>query len=64
MRYKKKNKFNKEQDWDTVKRYTNPYEYIHTSSPRKENEVWRRKKPLSRSYFKMIELIYFFKLLG
>ena len=52
----------REQDWDTVKRYTNPYEYIHTTVPGKKKSV-AKKKPLSRSYFKMIELIYFFKLL-
>jgi len=53
----------REQDWDTVKRYTNPYEYIHTVIPGKKKSM-AKKKPLSRSYFKMIELIYFFKLLS
>ena len=52
----------REQEWDTIKRYTNPYEYIHTVIPGKKKSV-AKKKPLSRSYFKMIELIYFFKLL-
>jgi 23S rRNA U2552 (ribose-2'-O)-methylase RlmE/FtsJ len=52
----------REQEWDTIKRYTNPYEYIHTVVPGKKKSV-AKKKPLSRSYFKMIELIYFFKLL-
>ena len=58
----KKNINNKEQEWDTMKRYTNPCEYIHTSIPGKKRSV-AKKKPLSRSYFKMIELVYFFKLL-
>ena len=49
-------------EWDDVKRYTNPYEYIHTCVPGKKKSI-AKKKPLSRSYFKMIELIYFFKLL-
>jgi len=52
----------KEQEWDTVKRYTNPCEYIHTMIPCKKKSI-AKKKPLSRSYFKMIELVYFFNLL-
>ena len=44
---------NKEQEWDTIKRYTNPCEYIHTSVPGKKKSV-AKKKPLSRFYFKMI----------
>ena len=51
-----------ETEWDDVKRYTNPYEYIHTCVPGKKKSI-SKKKPLSRSYFKMIELVYFFKLL-
>ena len=43
----------KEQEWDTVKRYTNPCEYIHTMIPCKKKSI-AKKKPLSRSYFKMI----------
>src|SRR6056300_482480 len=58
----KKKLNSREQEWDTIKRYTNPYEYIHTVVPGKKKSV-AKKKPLSRSYFKMIELIYFFKLL-
>lgn len=52
----------RDQEWDSVKRYTNPYEYIHTVIPGKKKSI-AKKKPLSRSYFKMIELIYFFKIL-
>jgi len=51
-----------EQEWDVYKRYTNPYEYIHTNVPGKRKSV-SKYKPLSRSYFKMIELIHFFRLL-
>jgi 23S rRNA U2552 (ribose-2'-O)-methylase RlmE/FtsJ len=51
-----------ENDWDTYKRYTNPYEYIHTIVPHKRKAI-AKHKPLSRSYFKMIELIHFFRLL-
>ena len=51
----------RENEWDTMKRYTNPCEYIHTQIPNKKKSI-AKKKPLSRSYFKMIELVYFFKL--
>jgi 23S rRNA U2552 (ribose-2'-O)-methylase RlmE/FtsJ len=51
-----------EYEWDVFKRYTNPYEYIHTSVPQKRKSV-SKHKPLSRSYFKMIELTNFFKLI-
>ena len=42
--------------WDTMKKYTNPYEYIHTTIPGSRSSVCKFK-PLSRSYFKMIEMI-------
>ena len=51
-----------EYEWDVFKRYTNPYEYIHTAVPQKRKSV-SKHKPLSRSYFKMIELTNFFKLI-
>lgn len=41
--------------WDIYKEYTNPYEYIHTKSPNKKSVS--SYQPLSRSYFKMVELI-------
>lgn len=53
---------NRDQEWDIIKRYTNPCEYIHTSVPGKRKSIAKRK-PLSRSYFKMIELTQYFKLL-
>jgi 23S rRNA U2552 (ribose-2'-O)-methylase RlmE/FtsJ len=67
-----------EKEWDIYKRYTNPYEYIHTPIPsiynhtdaksfsnkyRGSNRSISKYKPLSRSYFKMIELTNFFRLL-
>ena len=52
----------KEHEWDAMKRYTNPYEYIHSVVPNKRKSI-AINKPLSRSYFKMIELMGFFKLL-
>lgn len=51
-----------ESEWDVYKRYANPYEYIHTIVPGKRKSVCCYK-PLSRSYFKMIELCSFFRLL-
>jgi 23S rRNA U2552 (ribose-2'-O)-methylase RlmE/FtsJ len=44
------------------KKYTNPFEYIHTIIPLKKKSV-SKHKPLSRSYFKMIEIIHTFSLL-
>ena len=46
----------KEKQWDVYKKYTNPYEYIHTVVPLKKKPV-SKYKPLSRSYFKMIEIM-------
>ena len=51
----------REKDWDIFKKYTNPYEYINTQIPLKKKAV-SKYKPLSRSYFKMIELINIFEL--
>lgn len=48
-------------DWDNFKRYTNPYEFIHTIIPNKNKSVCKYK-PLSRSYFKMIEIIHLLKI--
>jgi len=48
-----------EKDWDVFKKYTNPYEYIHSINPLKKKCV-SKHKPLSRSYFKMIELFKIF----
>jgi 23S rRNA U2552 (ribose-2'-O)-methylase RlmE/FtsJ len=51
----------KEKDWDIFKKYTNPYEYIHTQLPFKKKCI-SKYKPMSRSYFKMIEIINIFDL--
>jgi 23S rRNA U2552 (ribose-2'-O)-methylase RlmE/FtsJ len=50
-----------EKEWDLYKKYTNPYEYIHTIIPNKRKCI-AKYKPLSRSYFKMVELLTYFKL--
>jgi 23S rRNA U2552 (ribose-2'-O)-methylase RlmE/FtsJ len=41
--------------WDCYKKYTNPYEFIHTTVPYSSESVCKIK-PVSRSYFKMIEI--------
>lgn len=51
----------REIQWDSYKKYTNPYEYIHTVIPYKKKCI-AKYKPLSRSYFKMIEIIHTFQL--
>jgi 23S rRNA U2552 (ribose-2'-O)-methylase RlmE/FtsJ len=51
----------KEKQWDTYKKYTNPYEYIHSYIPNKKRSV-SKMKPLSRSFFKMIEILTQFPL--
>ena len=48
-----------EKEWDVFKKYTNPYEYIHTVIPFKKKCI-SKHKPLSRSYFKMIEIFKIF----
>lgn len=48
--------------WDLYKKYTNPYEYIHTIIPEKKISV-SKYKPLSRSFYKFIEICNTFKLL-
>ena len=52
-----------EKEWDNYKKYTNAYEYIHTHNPYNKRSV-SKYKPLSRSYFKMIELIHEFQLVS
>jgi 23S rRNA U2552 (ribose-2'-O)-methylase RlmE/FtsJ len=41
--------------WDYYKKYTNPYEFIHTIIPNSKHSV-SKLKPLSRSFYKMIEI--------
>ena len=48
-------------EWDTYKKYTNPYEYINSVVPNRSKCV-SKYKPLSRSYFKMIEIMVSFDL--
>lgn len=50
-----------EDSWDFMKRYINPYEFIHTIIPGSKYSV-SKMKPLSRSFYKMIELSNLFQL--
>ena len=46
---------NNRDKWDNYKKYTNPYEYIHSIIPNYKQSICKLK-PLSRSFYKMIEL--------
>ena len=53
---------NLNEHWDFHKKITNPYEFIHTHIPGTNYSV-SKYKPLSRSFFKMIEIIKVFNFL-
>lgn len=42
--------------WDDFKKITNPYEYVHLSWNRRSSSSVAARHPLSRSYFKMVEM--------
>ena len=46
---------NRIEQWDKYKKYTNPYEYIHSIIPNSKQAI-STLKPISRSFFKMIEI--------
>ena len=48
--------------WDNLKKITNEYEYIHTPIPYYKNSV-SKIKPISRAFFKLIEIFYTFNVL-
>lgn len=48
--------------WDITKKYTNPYEFIHTSYD--YNKYVSKMKPISRAYYKMIEIMDEFHILN
>lgn len=48
--------------WNSAKKITNPYEYIHTQMPNQKTPV-SKIKPLSRAFFKLIEIYKTFDLL-
>jgi 23S rRNA U2552 (ribose-2'-O)-methylase RlmE/FtsJ len=45
-----------EDAWDTMKKYTNPFEFIHTAVPGSKFFTVSKLRPLSRSFYKMVEL--------
>ena len=50
-------------DWDVIKKYTNPYEFIHTIIPKYKVSICKYK-PISRAFFKLIEIYNTFNLLN
>jgi hypothetical protein len=61
---KSKNKINEIPSnlWEDIKKYTNPYELIYIFNNKREQNIKSIAKfrPLSRSFFKMIEIIHEF----
>ena len=51
-----------ETKWDIYKKYTNPYEYIHTIVPNHKFQI-SQYKPISRSFYKLIEILNVFDLI-
>lgn len=55
--YSIKEQIDGQQDmWDRFKKYTNSHEYIHTPVPQHKTAICKYR-PLSRSFYKMIEII-------
>ena len=46
---------NHAEEWDAVKKLTNPYEFIHTPISSKSSAI-SKIKPLSRAFFKLVEM--------
>jgi hypothetical protein len=52
-----KEQIEKYQDtWDNIKKFTNPYEYIHSNISGNKTNI-SKLRPLSRSFYKMIEIM-------
>ena len=58
-----KNKIDDNKDWDKGKKLSNEYELVHIPFRKKKNDSIANYIPLSRSYFKMWEMINDYKLL-
>jgi len=57
--YSIKNQISKYGDeWEEFRKYTNPYEYINSNVPTRSKCV-SKYKPLSRSYFKLLEIMFY-----
>lgn len=57
-----KDKINDNKEWDAAKKLSNDFELIHIPNKKKNNDSIARYIPLSRSYFKMWEILKKFKL--
>jgi len=42
-------------DWDVIKKYTNPYEFVHTTIPGQKVSV-SKYNPISRAFYKIMEI--------
>ena len=49
--------------WDSIKKYTNPYEFIHTNLPGTNTSI-SCKKPISRAFFKLVEIYNTFNIIN
>lgn len=49
--------------WDMMKKYTNPYEFIHSNLPHM-NYAISKIKPISRAFFKLVEIYKHFNILS
>ena len=59
-----KNKIFESKEWDKTKKFSNDYELIHIPNKRSKSDSVALYQPLSRSYFKMIEIIKDFNLIS
>ena len=57
-----KDKIDDNKDWDYAKKLSNDYELIHIPNKKKNNDSIAKYLPLSRSYFKMWEILKKFRL--
>ncbi len=63
LRISKEKIDNNEDEWDKSKKLVNPYELIHSSNIKEKKEKSISKyNPLSRSFFKLTEIIHKYKL--
>ena len=60
---KVKHQISQYNNWDNIKKYTNPYEFIHTNIPHTNFSI-SKYKPISRAFFKIIEIYNVFELLN
>jgi len=45
-----------QETWDNIKKFTNPFEFIHTNISGNKTNI-SKLRPLSRSFYKMIEIV-------